>query len=169
MKTDVQIAQEAKMLPISEVAANLGIHDDELELYGKYKAKISLEVLKRLANKPDAKLVLVTAINPTPAGKARPRPMSAFRWGSTKSARRPSQPCVNHPCALALASRAARLAAAMPRLCRWMISICISRVTSMPSRRRIICSPHCWTTTCTRGTPCKLTRSGLSETGRGYE
>ena len=71
MKTDVQIAQEAKMLPISEVAANLGIHDDELELYGKYKAKISLEVLKRLANKPDAKLVLVTAINPTPAGEGK--------------------------------------------------------------------------------------------------
>jgi formate--tetrahydrofolate ligase len=71
MKTDVQIAQEAKMLPITEVAKNLGIQEDELELYGKYKAKVSLDVLKRLENKPDGKLILVTAINPTPAGEGK--------------------------------------------------------------------------------------------------
>lgn len=71
MKTDVQIAQEAKMLPISEVANKLGIQEDELEMYGRYKAKVSLEVLKRLENKPDAKLILVTAINPTPAGEGK--------------------------------------------------------------------------------------------------
>lgn len=71
MKTDVQIAQEAKMLPILEVAENLGIQEDELELYGKYKAKVSLSVLKRLKDKPDAKLILVTAINPTPAGEGK--------------------------------------------------------------------------------------------------
>lgn len=71
MKTDVQIAQEAKMLPITEVAKSLGIQEDELELYGKYKAKVSLNVLKRLESRPDAKLVLVTAINPTPAGEGK--------------------------------------------------------------------------------------------------
>lgn len=71
MKTDVQIAQEAKMLPITEVAKSLGIQEDELELYGRYKAKVSLDILKRLENKPDAKLVLVTAINPTPAGEGK--------------------------------------------------------------------------------------------------
>lgn len=71
MKTDVQIAQEANMLPITEVAKNLGILEDELELYGKYKAKVSLKVLKRLENRPNAKLVLVTAINPTPAGEGK--------------------------------------------------------------------------------------------------
>lgn len=71
MKTDVQIAQEAKMLPITEVASYLGIEEDELELYGKYKAKVSLDVLDRLKNKPDAKLILVTAINPTPAGEGK--------------------------------------------------------------------------------------------------
>lgn len=59
------------MLPIAEVAKNLGILEDELELYGKHKAKVSLDVLKRLENKPDAKLVLVTAINPTPAGEGK--------------------------------------------------------------------------------------------------
>jgi formate--tetrahydrofolate ligase len=71
MKTDVQIAQEAKMLPISEIAGSLGIKEDELDLYGKYKAKVSLDVLSRLEDKPDGKLILVTAINPTPAGEGK--------------------------------------------------------------------------------------------------
>lgn len=71
MKTDVQIAQEAKMLPIVEIAKNLNIDEDELELYGKYKAKISLDVYKRLEDKEDGKLILVTAINPTPAGEGK--------------------------------------------------------------------------------------------------
>ena len=71
MKTDVQIAQEAKMLPISEIAGSLGITEDELDLYGKYKAKVSLDVLSRLEDKPDGKLILVTAINPTPAGEGK--------------------------------------------------------------------------------------------------
>jgi formate--tetrahydrofolate ligase len=71
MKTDVQIAQEAKMLPISEIAESLGITEDEIDLYGKYKAKVSLDVLSRLEDKPDGKLILVTAINPTPAGEGK--------------------------------------------------------------------------------------------------
>lgn len=71
MKTDVQIAQEAKMIPISEVAAKLGISDDKLVQYGKYKAKISLDIVDELKDKPDGKLVLVTAINPTPAGEGK--------------------------------------------------------------------------------------------------
>ncbi|MCK5764109.1 MAG: formate--tetrahydrofolate ligase, partial [Clostridiales bacterium] len=71
MKTDVQIAQEAKMLPIVDVAKKLGIAEDDLELYGKYKAKISLDVLKSMSDKPDGKLILVTAINPTAAGEGK--------------------------------------------------------------------------------------------------
>ena len=71
MKTDVQIAQEAKMKPVAEIAAGLGIEESELELYGNYKAKVSLDVLERLKDKKDAKLVLVTAINPTPAGEGK--------------------------------------------------------------------------------------------------
>lgn len=71
MKTDVQIAQEAQMKPIVEVASQLDISDDELELYGKYKAKISPDVLERLKDRPNGKLVLVTAINPTPAGEGK--------------------------------------------------------------------------------------------------
>lgn len=71
MKTDIQIANEAQMLPITEIAQELGIEDDELELYGKYKAKINDDFLKRMADKPDGKLILVTAINPTPAGEGK--------------------------------------------------------------------------------------------------
>lgn len=71
MKTDVQIAQEAKMLPINEVSSKLGIKDDDLINYGKYKAKISMDVLNRMKDKEDGKLVLVTAITPTPAGEGK--------------------------------------------------------------------------------------------------
>lgn len=71
MKTDVQIAQEAKMIPINDVAAKLGISDENLINYGKYKAKVSLDVLEELKDKPDGKLILVTAINPTPAGEGK--------------------------------------------------------------------------------------------------
>lgn len=71
MKTDVQIAQEAKMLPITEVGKKIGLTEDDLELYGKYKAKISLDVFEKLKDKEDGKLVLVTAINPTPAGEGK--------------------------------------------------------------------------------------------------
>ena len=71
MKTDVQIAQEAKMAPISEVAAKLNIDEENLVHYGKYKAKVSLDLLEELKDQPDGKLVLVTAINPTPAGEGK--------------------------------------------------------------------------------------------------
>jgi formate--tetrahydrofolate ligase len=71
MKTDIQIAQEAAMLPIKDVAASIGIKEDDLELYGKYKAKISDELINRTKKNPDGKLILVTAINPTPAGEGK--------------------------------------------------------------------------------------------------
>ncbi|MCR5416569.1 MAG: formate--tetrahydrofolate ligase [Pseudobutyrivibrio sp.] len=71
MKSDIQIAQEAKMVHIREVAAQLGVSEDDLELYGKYKAKFSNELLSRVESNKDGKLVLVTAINPTPAGEGK--------------------------------------------------------------------------------------------------
>ena len=71
MKTDVQIAQEGKMQPIVQVAEKIGLKEEDLELYGKYKSKVSLDVLDRFKDKPDGKLILVTAINPTPAGEGK--------------------------------------------------------------------------------------------------
>ncbi len=70
-KTDLEIAQEAVMLPIQEVAAKVGIEVDDLEYYGKYKAKLSLDLLKKNTDKADGKLILVTAINPTKAGEGK--------------------------------------------------------------------------------------------------
>ena len=66
MLTDVEIAQSAKMKPIKEIAEKVGLDEDDLELYGKYKAKISLEAISQLKEKENGKLILVTAINPTP-------------------------------------------------------------------------------------------------------
>ncbi len=71
MKTDVEIAQEAQMQHIREIAAKLGLTEDDIELYGRYKAKISLDAWNKVKNGPDGKLVLVTAINPTPAGEGK--------------------------------------------------------------------------------------------------
>ena len=71
MKSDIEIAQEAKMLPIKEVAKKLDIEEDDLELYGKYKAKITDELWEQVKDREDGKLILVTAINPTPAGEGK--------------------------------------------------------------------------------------------------
>ncbi|HZW82707.1 MAG TPA: formate--tetrahydrofolate ligase [Candidatus Deferrimicrobium sp.] len=71
MKSDIEIAQLAEMLPISQIAQKLDIPEDEVELYGKYKAKVSLDTWERLKDKPDGKLILVTAINPTAAGEGK--------------------------------------------------------------------------------------------------
>lgn len=71
MKTDIEIAQEARMKPIMEIAQSLDLLEDEVELYGKYKAKINLGAWDRLKDQPDGKLILVTAINPTPAGEGK--------------------------------------------------------------------------------------------------
>ena len=71
MKTDIQIAQETKMELIKNVAAKLDIQEDELDLYGKYKAKFSDELWERVKDRPDGKLILVTAVNPTPAGEGK--------------------------------------------------------------------------------------------------
>ena len=71
VKSDIEIAQEAKLLNIKDVAAKVGITEDELEMYGKYKAKLSDELIHRVENNEDGKLVLITAINPTPAGEGK--------------------------------------------------------------------------------------------------
>ena len=71
MKSDVEIAQEAKMRPIEEIAAKIGLAPEELELYGRYKAKVALDAWQRVKERPDGKLILCTAINPTPAGEGK--------------------------------------------------------------------------------------------------
>lgn len=71
MRSDIEIAQSAKMNPIMQVAKSIGVKEEDLDLYGKYKAKLSLDILSNLKDKNDGKLILVTAINPTPAGEGK--------------------------------------------------------------------------------------------------
>ena len=71
MKSDIEIAQEAELLPIKDIAESIGIKEEEIEQYGRYKAKLSDEYLKRIENNKNGKLILVTAINPTPAGEGK--------------------------------------------------------------------------------------------------
>ena len=71
MLSDIEIAQGAKMLPIKEVAKSLDICENDLEFYGKYEAKLSEELIEKVKDRPDGKLILVTAINPTPAGEGK--------------------------------------------------------------------------------------------------
>lgn len=88
MKTDVQIAQAASMERIDKIAGDLGIHEDDLIQYGKYKGKISLDVLKKLENKEDGKLILVTAISPTPAGEGKTTTNIGLSMGLNKIGKR---------------------------------------------------------------------------------
>lgn len=71
MLSDIEIAQQAKMLKITDVAAKLGISEEDIEMYGRYKAKLSMDLIRRMENKPAGKLILVTAITPTPAGEGK--------------------------------------------------------------------------------------------------
>ena len=71
MKTDIEIAQAAELMPITEVAERIGIEPKDLEVYGKYKAKLSEEYIEKISKNPEGKLILVTAINPTPAGEGK--------------------------------------------------------------------------------------------------
>ena len=76
MKSSLEIAQEAELLPIESIAERAGLLPDEVEPYGRYKAKVSLGVIDRMAGQPDGKLVCVAGVTPTKAGRARPPPPS---------------------------------------------------------------------------------------------
>ena len=97
MKTDVQIAQEAKMIPISQVADNLGIKEEDLIHYGKYKAKVSLDLFNELKDKEDGKLILVTAISPTPAGEGKTTTNIGLSMGLNKIGKTAITAIRNHP------------------------------------------------------------------------
>ncbi len=89
MLKDIEIARQAKLDPITEIAKKIGLTSDDLDLYGKYKAKIPLDVIKRLENKPEGKLVLVTAMNPTPAGEGKTTVSIGLAQGLAKLGRKP--------------------------------------------------------------------------------
>lgn len=87
MLTDIEIAKQAKMLPITQIASNLGIAEEEIEPYGRYKAKLSDELINRVSSRKDGKLILVTAINPTPAGEGKTTTTVGLGQAMVKSGR----------------------------------------------------------------------------------
>jgi formate--tetrahydrofolate ligase len=119
MKSSLEIAQEHALRPIAEIARENGLEDDEIELYGRYKAKIALEAIDRLSERPDAKLVCVTAITPTPAGEGKTTSSVALTQGLGHIGKKPSSACASRRSARSSASRAAPPAAATCRSCRW--------------------------------------------------
>ena len=127
MLTDIEIAQQNKMEKIQVIADKCGLTPDDIEQYGHYKAKISFDAIKRLENKKDGKLVLVTAITPTPAGEGK----STTTIGLV-------QAFASHRWDLYLVSRAVLPAAAMHKLYQWMILTFILQVICMPLQQRTI-------------------------------
>ena len=132
MKTDVEIAQAAQMKPISQVAAELGLGEDDLELYGKYKAKVSLAVWDRLKDRPNGKLILVSAINPTPAGEGKTTNTvgigDALRRLGKKVVIALREPSLG-PC---FGVKGGAAGGGYARSCLWKTSTCISPATSTP-------------------------------------
>ena len=152
MLSDIEIAQQAKMQKITDVAAKLGISEDDIELYGKYKAKLSYDLIRRVKDKKDGKLILVTAITPTPAGEGKSTTTVGLAQGLAKLGKKVIVALREPSLGPAWALRAALQAAAIPRLCRWRTSTCTLPVTSMLSPPHICCWQQCWTTISNRAT-----------------
>ena len=132
MLSDIEIAQKAHMLPITEVAAKLGIGEEDIELYGRYKAKLSMDLIKRVQDKPDGKLILVTAITPTPAGEGKSTTTVGLAQGLAKIGQKVIVALREPSLGPAWALKAAQQAAAILRLCLWRTLTCILPAISMP-------------------------------------
>ena len=130
MLTDIQIAQNAKMEKIVDIAKKLDIHEDGLELYGDYKAKVKPAVYESLQDGPDGKLVLVTAISPTPAGEGKTTTTVGLGDAMSKIGKR-TVIALREP-SLGPASKAAPPAADTPRCCPWRTSTCTSPAIFTP-------------------------------------
>ena len=149
---DIEIARRSKSLPIEQIAAKLNIGDDDLEHYGKDKAKISLDLYRRLAGKPTGKLVLVTAITPTPAGEGKTTTSIGLCDGLNRIGKKTTV-CLREPSlGPCFGMKGGPPAEATPRLCRWKTSTCTSPAISTPSGWPTTCWRRCSTTTFTTAT-----------------
>jgi formate--tetrahydrofolate ligase len=158
MSTDIEIARAATLKPIREIAARSGIPDDALEPYGKYKAKIGLDFIAAQADRPDGALVLVTGINPTPAGEGKTTTtvglgdaLNALGTRTMICLREPSLgPCFG--------VKGGATGGGHAQVLPWRTSISISPATSTPSPAPTTCWRRWWTTTCTGATRSAWTR-----------
>ena len=137
MKSDIEIAQEAKMKPIAEVAASLGLADEDVIPYGRYKAKINHRLIHKASRQ--GKMVLVTAISPTPAGEGKTT-TSVGLADAMNALGKKTMLCLREPSlGPVFGVKGARPAAAMPRWCPWRISTSTLPVTCMPSAPQTTC------------------------------
>ena len=163
MLSDIEIAQSAELKPIAEIANQLGISADELEFYGKYKAKLSDELADRVKDNPDGKLILVTAINPTPAGEGKTTTSAGLGQAMAKigkkaiiALREPSLGPVFGEL------RAVPQAAVMHRFFRWRTSTFISQAICTQLQQPTTFVAQCLTTTFSRATHSALIREEFS-------
>lgn len=137
MLSDIEIAQQAKMTPITEIAESIGINSSEIEPYGHYKAKISDDLVERVKDNKDGKLILVTAVNPTPAGEGKQPLVSDLAMLLLKSARMLLLLFVNHHSVLFSELKAEQQAADTVRLYLWRTLTFILQVICMPLQVQI--------------------------------
>jgi formate--tetrahydrofolate ligase len=128
MQSDIEIAQQSTMKKITDIAMQIGIPEASIEPYGHYKGKIALDYLDTLDTKPDGKLILVTAISPTPAGEGKTTTTVGLGDALNRIGKK-AIICLREP-------------SLGPKWCRWKISICISPATLRPLPWPIICSPQ---------------------------
>ncbi len=166
MPSDIEIARAATLQPITEVAARIGIPDDALHHYGRHIAKIDHGFIKSLESKPEGKLVLVTAISPTPAGEGK----TTTTVGLADALNRVGQKtvaCLREPSlGPCFGMKGGLPAAARRRSCRWSRSTCTSRAISTPSPRRTRWPPPSSTTTSTG--PTNSTSTCAASTGAAW-
>jgi formate--tetrahydrofolate ligase len=112
VRSSLEIAQEAELIPIEQIAEGLGLEPDEIEPYGRFKAKVGLDVIDRLRDRPDGKIVVVAGMTPTRPGRARRRRSSVSPRASARSASGRSRACASRRSARCSGSRAAPPAAA---------------------------------------------------------
>jgi formate--tetrahydrofolate ligase len=142
VRSDIEIAQAAKMKPISEIAAKLGIPAASVENYGHYKAKISLDYIESLKDKPDGKLILVTALSPTPAGEGKTTTTVGLGDALNKIGKK-AVICLREPSlGPVFGMKGGAAGGGWRRSCPWRTSTCTSPATSAPSASRTICCPR---------------------------
>ena len=153
MLSDIEIAQSTQLKPIVQVAKELGIEEEELELYGRYKAKLNQSLFQRLQDKPDGKLVLVTAINPTPAGEGKTTTTAGLGQAMAKIGKNAMialrEPSLGPVFGVKGGAAGGGYAQVLP-----MEDINLHFTGDMHAITSAkTCAAPCWTTTCSRGTP----------------
>lgn len=138
MKTDIEIAQSIELKPITDVVEKLGIHFDDLELYGKYKAKLTFDKIQAVQKEEPGKLILVTAINPTPAGEGKSTITIGLADALNKIGKQTMIAIREPSLGPVMGIKGEQQVEVMHKFYQWKTSTFISRVTCMPLQQQIM-------------------------------